>query len=567
MIRTAAALTAAMFALCLTACAVPRTQLGSISPDAVYAEQLKQQQLAIEWDVKQQRRVDDIGYALLAAAAPFCSGALAPKSGLRFANAYSYARDYQAAARAMGFSDTLVVVGVAAGSAAERAGFAVGDRIAAIDGGTPPVGSSALQTLSRQLQARRVPGPILTLQRGALAFPSEPSAEEPTAAPAQAAPALRTALPTDSVCGYNLAATRMDVLNAWADGTNVTVTSSMLRFVADDDELAAVLAHEIAHNAMRHVQATQQNAAVGGLFGDIIDIFAATQGYNTRGEFTKAGMNVGSLVFSQDFEREADYVGMYLLARAGRSTARAPNFWRRMAQENPGSIKYASTHPTTAEQFVRLEQAVKEIDLKIARGEDLAPEMRGTPGSTAQQASRALASSSRPAASAQRARAPAPSANPPKSPATSPRSEPAPRSSVATAVPITRESSGTVATESSAPVSSYTTLEVKDSVRYTFGPAAPRNGLTTAQARRRAAQAFQDGGEALELRLYDRAETKYREAVLYDGGEAKYHAALGAILLKRGKVAAAEAALSAAVLLDVENAEYRRLLTEARSRP
>ena len=138
---------------------------------------------------------------------------------------------------------------------------------------------------------------------------------------------------------------------------------------------------------------------------------------------------------------------------------------------------------------------------------------------------------------------------------------------MATAVPITRESSGTVATESSAPVSSYTTLEVKDSVRYTFGPAAPRNGLTTAQARRRAAQAFQDGGEALELRLYDRAETKYREAVLYDGGEAKYHAALGAILLKRGKVAAAEAALSAAVLLDVENAEYRRLLTEARSRP
>jgi hypothetical protein len=42
---------------------------------------------------------------------------------------------------------------------------------------------------------------------------------------------------------------------------------------------------------------------------------------------------------------------------------------------------------------------------------------------------------------------------------------------------------------------------------------------------------------------------------------------LGALLLKRGKLAAAEAALSAAVLLDTENAEYRKLLTEARSRP
>ena len=106
-----------------------------------------------------------------------------------------------------------------------------------------------------------------------------------------------------------------------------------------------------------------------------------------------------------------------------------------------------------------------------------------------------------------------------------------------------------------------------DSVTYTFGPAAPRNGLTVTQAKRRAVRAYQDGQEAVELRLYEQAETKYREAVLYNGGDARYHAALGAILLKRGKSAAAEAALSAAVLLDVENAEYRRLLKEARSRP
>jgi Flp pilus assembly protein TadD len=78
---------------------------------------------------------------------------------------------------------------------------------------------------------------------------------------------------------------------------------------------------------------------------------------------------------------------------------------------------------------------------------------------------------------------------------------------------------------------------------------------------------YQDGSEALELRLYEQAEVKYRDAVLYDGGEAKYHAALGALLLKRGKITAAQAALSAAVLLDVENAEYRRLLMEARARP
>ena len=552
MTRTAAALAAPVLALCLTACAVPRTQLGTISPDALYAEQLKQQQLAIEYDITQQQRVDDIGYGLLAAATPLCSGALAPKSGLRFANVHSYARDYQAAARSMGFSDTIVVIGVAAGSAAERAGFAVGDRVVGIDGGAPPLGASALQSLARQLQTRRVPGTTLSLERGTLGFSlAETSGADRTASEPE--PALhRTSVPADTVCGYNLIASKKDELNAWADGSNVTVTSSMLRFVADDDELAAVLAHEISHNAMRHLQAKQQNAALGALFGAIIDIAAATRGVNTQGEFTKAGVNVGSIVFSQDFEREADYVGMYLLARAGRSTARAPNLWRRMAQENPGSIKYASTHPTTAERFVRLEQAAGEIEQKIARGEELAPEMRGATAPAGRQGSRALA------------------AAPPKPTTSSPRSVPAPKPSGVRATSLMQESAGTVAAPAAnapRPVSSYTTLEVSDSIKYTFGPAAPRNGLSTAQARRRAVQAYQDGAEALELRLYEQAEAKYREAVLYDGGEAKYHAALGAILLKRGKVAAAEAALSAAVLLDVENAEYRRLLTEARSRP
>ena len=340
----------------------------------------------------------------------------------------------------------------------------------------------------------------------------------------------------------------------------------MLRFVADDDELAAVLAHEIAHNAMRHIQAQQKNSALGGLFGAIIDIAAATQGVNTNGEFTKTGMNVGSIVFSQDFEREADYVGMYLLARAGRSTARAPNLWRRMAQENPGSIKYASTHPTMAERFVRLEQASREIEQKIARGEELTPEMRSAPAPVGRSTSRALASSTRTNTSAPSTRGPGSTKATPKVSVPPPRSvQPAKSDPVQAALSV-QESAGTVATSTSSTVSSYTTLEVSDSVKYTFGPAAPRNGLTTAQARRRAMRAYQDGYEALELRLYEQAEVKYREAVLYDGGEAKYHGALGALLLKRGKLAAAEAALSAAVLLDTENAEYRKLLTEARSR-
>jgi len=561
---TATTLSSALaVAASLAACAVPTTQLGSISLADVRAEQLKQQQLAIQWDLRQQQRVEDVGHALLAAAAPLCNGPLAPRTGIRFANVYSFSKEYRPAASALGFSDTLVVVGVARGSAAERAGFTAGDRIVAADGGAAPSGPNAIQQLTRILDVRRVPAVNLTLLHGDTRFLSDDVMD--TTGSSKIALAARDAhvsIPADTVCAYNLVALRKDELNAYSDGSNVIVTSAMLRFAADDDELATVLAHEIAHNAMRHIQAQQKNATLGGLFGAIIDIAAATQGVNTQGEFTKHGIDIGSTVFSQDFEREADYVGMYLLARARRSTAKAPNLWRHMAQENPGSIKFATTHPTTAERFVRLAQAAAEIADHGARGEDLMPEMRNGPTPTRANATRALASGSRTPARS-------PSAPPTRSPEPAKVDAKAKPQESERAVAMVESPGILVTTTDSVPVS-YTTLSKlskKDSASYTFGPAAPRNGLSTAQARRRAVRAYQDGHEALEVRLYDQAEAKFREAVLYDGGEAKYHAALGELLLKRGKLAAAEAALSAAVLLDMENPRYRQLLAEARRRP
>lgn len=86
--------------------------------------------------------------------------------------------------------------------------------------------------------------------------------------------------------------------------------------VTSDEELATVVSHEIAHNAMKHIDAKMQNATAGAFFGAILDIFAATQGVNTGGEFTSQFAQLGAMTFSQEFEREADYVGMYILALA-----------------------------------------------------------------------------------------------------------------------------------------------------------------------------------------------------------------------------------------------------------
>jgi hypothetical protein len=47
-----------------------------------------------------------------------------------------------------------------------------------------------------------------------------------------------------------------------------------------------------------------------------------------------------------------------------------------MATESPGSIKFASSHPTTAERFVRLAQITQEIDRKVANSEPLFPDLK-----------------------------------------------------------------------------------------------------------------------------------------------------------------------------------------------
>lgn len=87
---------------------------------------------------------------------------------------------------------------------------------------------------------------------------------------------------------------------------------------------------------------------------------------------------IGASAYSQEFEAEADYVGLYLMANAGLPISDAPSFWRRMAAANPKSIKanHSSSHPSTSYRMVALEEAVREIQGKIDSGESLTPTMK-----------------------------------------------------------------------------------------------------------------------------------------------------------------------------------------------
>jgi hypothetical protein len=92
---------------------------------------------------------------------------------------------------------------------------------------------------------------------------------------------------------------------------------------------------------------------------------------------------------------------------------------------------------------------------------------------------------------------------------------------------------------------------------------APRNE----QDRAAATLAYRDAQVLMYRHEWLKAETQLRLTVRLDGSVAVYHAALGAVLIALQRGPEAEAAYSAAVLLDPDNEEYRRRLKQARATP
>lgn len=343
----------------LTACATPSTKQVDLAPELVQLEEARQRQMALDAQHQHQKRLSDLAYPLLTGAISLCTEDRAPLMGMHFRNVYSWENEaWRNAARgALGIGDSIEVVAVANGSAASHAGIRPGDVLLQVGDHHVGEGKVALKGLTEWVEEFKKSGtdhlPVV-IRRG----------DE------------RRELSLDGIpqaCDYPAQVVADNSLNAFADGESIYVTSGMMRF-AEDDELKVVLAHELAHNAAGHIDARKTNAILGAIVGAVADVAAAAGGVNTGGAYTSQGAQAGAQAYSQDFEREADYIGMYAMALAGYEYSESPEFWRHMASANPGSIALASTHPTTAERFVRLEYTVQELDGKRAAGDSLRPD-------------------------------------------------------------------------------------------------------------------------------------------------------------------------------------------------
>lgn len=354
-----------LIAISLGACVAPQSQMGTIGAVDLANEAETQSRFAIESEWENQARVDRLLYPLARASVGLCGPKARPELGARLAVRDSWTRDFRSAAAALGISDSVTVTHVSPGSPIAKV-LQPGDRILRLN--DKPVGPKATGLDQAKKTFRTLQTRAPSALRVVYARPSTPR-NGLVGGPVRVDSGVFT---PDLLCSGIAEVIREDEINAYADGELVYATTGMLRF-ASDGELQTVLAHEIAHNAERHIEAKMTNAGWGALLGIVADLALVSLGVNSEGALTEWFSEIAAMAFSQDFEREADYVGAYILARANQPTEKMSLFWRRIAAESPESIKFASSHPTSAERFVRLQQYHVEIQGKRAGGGPLSP--------------------------------------------------------------------------------------------------------------------------------------------------------------------------------------------------
>lgn len=156
-----------------------------------------------------------------------------------------------------------------------------------------------------------------------------------------------------------------DQLNAYCmPGGKIMVLSGLVeKLKATDDELAAVIGHEISHALREHGRERMSQAYVQQ-FG-IQALAALVTG--TAGAVATQAAGAGSQLFfalpnGREQEREADKMGLELAARAGYNPDAAVTLWQKMEAMNKGAPpEFFSTHPASANRIADLKALAPKV--------------------------------------------------------------------------------------------------------------------------------------------------------------------------------------------------------------
>ncbi len=216
-----------------------------------------------------------------------------------------------------------VVLRVAPDSIAKEAGLKAGDFIKTIDG--------KVFDDCRDIVFEADETHIVAIDRGGLALSCKVKPKE--------APSVGIALK------------QTGTINAYAGFSGVVFTLGLVHFVEDDNELAVIMGHELAHLTSKHVPKSMGVATLCGIFSGITGPFAP--------------LTYKSLYapYSRDNEREADYLGLLYAHRAGYDIEKGVGLWKRFALEMPKSRSksFLRNHPASTERLLRVKKVVELV--------------------------------------------------------------------------------------------------------------------------------------------------------------------------------------------------------------
>ncbi len=285
-----------------------------------------------------QERLDHVAAPLLIKNQDSCKSLARPLLGITAKNKYSYSAGLSAAAQeALGLGEMLQVTGIMAGSGASRSGLQRGDVLMSAGNQPMPQGTTA------EYDAPAVIVPLLIGQSSIkLTVLRDGSSKT-------------LSVPLTKACAFRVELGNADNINSYADGRRIMVTRGMLKFVRSDEELAFVIAKEMAHNALGHARKLGSTTAARNAINALMQV---------NPQFGSANAAASIKPMPKEMDALADRLAIHMLARGGYRLDGVIPFWQRLAQQVPEGVSdgHTALHPATAQRLAAMEKSVAEIN-------------------------------------------------------------------------------------------------------------------------------------------------------------------------------------------------------------
>lgn len=160
-----------------------------------------------------------------------------------------------------------------------------------------------------------------------------------------------------------------DEMNAFClPGGKVVVYTGILKAAKNDDQLATVISHEVAHALARHGAERMSSAKVQQgiqILGNIVLATNAPEYTNTFNQAYGIGSNLGVMLpYGRLQESEADEIGIYLMVKAGYNPNEAVNFWKNMNTGKKSTNEFFSTHPSSSTRIKDIQNVIIKTEKK-----------------------------------------------------------------------------------------------------------------------------------------------------------------------------------------------------------